>query len=265
LRDVIRCVAGNGLRRKRRFERIVRVEWRPTRWGRRSKIEPEAKNEVLQKAIAWHLVRSGALDGADDAKLRLMARGAAEKGSGKYSCNKSFGTTSALLKQYEVIAVVPDDVWISIPGAPGDLKAMRAVDDGENSQGRKEGEDTSTTSVDFRLACDLLAPIETFLETAFDAYVGQTAKEEAGGRHLYVRAGGGGSAKDDDEEDKSGGAATYSGVEDVRLAVLPREEGLIKAIGRVPRRHGPLRRARLAQEAWRASARSPGHRQDVIN
>ena len=209
LRDVIRCVAGTGLRRRRRFERIVRVERRPTRWGRGSKIEPEAKNEVLQKAIAWHLVRCGALDGADDAKLRLMARGGAEKGAGKYSWNKSFGTTSALLAQYDVVAAVPDDCWISIPGAPGDLQVMRAVDDGENSQERKEGEDASTTSVDFRLACDQLAPIETFLETAFDAYVSQTAKEEAGGRHLYVRAAGGGSAKDDDDDDKSGGAATY--------------------------------------------------------
>ena len=204
LRDVIRSAAGNGLRRKKRFERIVRVERRPTRWGRGSKIEPEAKNEVLQKAIAWHLVRCGALDGADDAKLRLLARGA-EKSEGK-RWNKSFGTTSALLKQYDVVAAVPDDVWISVPG-PGDLKVMRAVDDGREDD-KEEGKDNSTTSVDFRLTCDELAPIEAFLETAFDAYVEQTAKEEAGGRHLYVRAGGGGAAKDDDSDDGSG-AATY--------------------------------------------------------
>ena len=205
LRDVIRSAAGNGLRRKKRFERIVRVERRPTRWGRGSKIEPEAKNEVLQKAIAWHLVRCGALDGADDAKLRLLARGASEKGAGRHRWNKSFGTTSALLKQYDVVAAVPDDVWISVPG-PGDLKVMRAVDDGQED--KEEGKDNSTTSVDFRLTCDELAPIEAFLETAFDAYVEQTAKEEAGGRHLYVRAGGGGAAKDDDSDDGSG-AATY--------------------------------------------------------
>ena len=99
-------------------ERIVRVERRPTRWGRGSKIEPEAKNEVLQKAIAWHLVRCGALDGADDAKLRLLARGASEKGAGRHRWNKSFGTTSALLKQYDVVSAVPDDVWVSVPGAP---------------------------------------------------------------------------------------------------------------------------------------------------
>ena len=206
LRDVIRSAAGTGLRRKKRFERIVRVERRPTRWGRGSKIEPEAKNEVLQKAIAWHLVRCGALDGADDAKLRLLARGASEKGAGRHRWNKSFGTTSALLKQYDVVSAVPDDVWVSVPGAPGDLKVMRAVDDGQED--KEEGKDNSTTSIDFRLACDQLAPIEAFLETAFDAYVEQTAKEEAGGRHLYVRAGGGGGAKDDDSDDGSG-AATY--------------------------------------------------------
>ena len=206
LRDVIRSAAGNGLRRKKRFERIVRVERRPTRWGRGSKIEPEAKNEVLQKAIAWHLVRCGALDGADDAKLRLLARGASEKGAGRHRWNKSFGTTSALLMQYDVVSAVPDDVWVSVPGAPGDLKVMRAVDDGQED--KEEGKDNSTTSIDFRLACDQLAPIEAFLETAFDAYVEQTAKEEAGGRHLYVRAGGGGGAKDDDSDDGSG-AATY--------------------------------------------------------
>ena len=206
LRDVIRSAAGTGLRRKKRFERIVRVERRPTRWGRGSKIEPEAKNEVLQKAIAWHLVRCGALDGADDAKLRLLARGASEKGAGRHRWNKSFGTTSALLKQYDVVSAVPDDVWVSVPGAPGDLKVMRAVDDGQED--KEEGKDNSTTSVDFRLTCDELAPIEAFLETAFDAYVEQTAKEEAGGRHLYVRAGGGGAAKDDDSDDGSG-AATY--------------------------------------------------------
>ena len=206
LRDVIRSAAGNGLRRKKRFERIVRVERRPTRWGRGSKIEPEAKNEVLQKAIAWHLVRCGALDGADDAKLRLLARGASEKGAGRHRWNKSFGTTSALLMQYDVVSAVPDDVWVSVPGAPGDLKVMRAVDDGQED--KEEGKDNSTTSIDFRLACDQLAPIEAFLETAFDAYVEQTAKEEAGGRHLYVRAGGGGAAKDDDSDDGSG-AATY--------------------------------------------------------
>ena len=205
LRDVIRSAAGNGLRRKKRFERIVRVERRPTRWGSGSKIEPEAKNEVLQKAIAWHLVRCGALDGADDAKLRLLARGASEKGAGRHRWNKSFGTTSALLKQYDVVAAVPDDVWISVPG-PGDLKVMRAVDDGQED--KEQGKDNSTTSVDFRLTCDELAPIEAFLEKAFDAYVEQTAKEEAGGRHLYVRAGGGGAAKDDDSDDGSG-AATY--------------------------------------------------------
>ena len=207
LRDVIRSAAGNGLRRKKRFERIVRVERRPTRWGRGSKIEPEAKNEVLQKAIAWHLVRCGALDGADDAKLRLLARGASEKGAGRHRWNKSFGTTSALLRQYDVVSAVPDDVWVSVPGAPGDLKVMRAVDDGREDD-KEEGKDNSTTSVDFRLTCDELAPIEAFLETAFDAYVEQTAKEEAGGRHLYVRAGGGGAAKDDDSDDGSG-AATY--------------------------------------------------------
>ena len=207
LRDVIRSATGNGLRRKERFERIVRVERRPTRWGRGSKIEPEAKNEVLQKAIAWHLVRCGALDGADDAKLRLLARGASEKGAGRHRWNKSFGTTSALLKQYDVVSAVPDDVWVSVPGAPGDLKVMRAVDDGREDD-KEEGKDNSTTSVDFRLTCDELAPIEAFLETAFDAYVEQTAKEEAGGRHLYVRAGGGGGAKDDDSDDGSG-AATY--------------------------------------------------------
>ena len=206
LRDVIRSAAGTGLRRKKRFERIVRVERRPTRWGRGSKIEPEAKNEVLQKAIAWHLVRCGALDGADDAKLRLLARGASEKGAGRHRWNKSFGTTSALLRQYDVVSAVPDDVWVSVPGAPGDLKVMRAVDDGQED--KEEGKDNSTTSVDFRLTCDELAPIEAFLETAFDAYVEQTAKEEAGGRHLYVRAGGGGGAKDDDSDDGSG-AATY--------------------------------------------------------
>ena len=206
LRDVIRSAAGTGLRRKKRFERIVRVERRPTRWGRGSKIEPEAKNEVLQKAIAWHLVRCGALDGADDAKLRLLARGASEKGAGRHRWNKSFGTTSALLRQYDVVSAVPDDVWVSVPGAPGDLKVMRAVDDGQED--KEEGKDNSTTSIDFRLACDQLAPIEAFLETAFDAYVEQTAKEEAGGRHLYVRAGGGGGAKDDDSDDGSG-AATY--------------------------------------------------------
>ena len=206
LRDVIRSAAGTGLRRKKRFERIVRVERRPTRWGRGSKIEPEAKNEVLQKAIAWHLVRCGALDGADDAKLRLLARGASEKGAGRHRWNKSFGTTSALLRQYDVVSAVPDDVWVSVPNAPGDLKVMRAVDDGQED--KEEGKDNSTTSVDFRLACDELAPIEAFLETAFDAYVEQTAKEEAGGRHLYVRAGGGGAAKDDDSDDGSG-AATY--------------------------------------------------------
>ena len=206
LRDVIRSAAGNGLRRKKRFERIVRVERRPTRWGRGSKIEPEAKNEVLQKAIAWHLVRCGALDGADDAKLRLLAGGASEKGAGRHRWNKSFGTTSALLKQYDVVSAVPDDVWVSVPGAPGDLKVMRAVDDGQED--KEEGKDNSTTSVDFRLTCDELAPIEAFLETAFDAYVEQTAKEEAGGRHLYVRAGGGGATKDDDSDDGSG-AATY--------------------------------------------------------
>ena len=206
LRDVIRSAAGTGLRRKKRFERIVRVERRPTRWGRGSKIEPEAKNEVLQQAIAWHLVRCGALDGADDAKLRLLARGASEKGAGRHRWNKSFGTTSALLRQYDVVSAVPDDVWVSVPGAPGDLKVMRAVDDGQED--KEEGKDNSTTSIDFRLACDELAPIEAFLETAFDAYVEQTAKEEAGGRHLYVRAGGGGGAKDDDSDDGSG-AATY--------------------------------------------------------
>ena len=206
LRDVIRSAAGTGLRRKKRFERIVRVERRPTRWGRGSKIEPEAKNEVLQKAIAWHLVRCGALDGADDAKLRLLARGASEKGAGRHRWNKSFGTTSALLRQYDVVSAVPDDVWVSVPGAPGDLKVMRAVDDGQED--KEEGKDNSTTSIDFRLACDQLAPIEAFLETAFDAYVEQTAKEEAGGRHLYVRAGGGGAAKDDESDDGSG-AATY--------------------------------------------------------
>ena len=206
LRDVIRSAAGTGLRRKKRFERIVRVERRPTRWGRGSKIEPEAKNEVLQKAIAWHLVRCDALDGADDAKLRLLARGASEKGAGRHRWNKSFGTTSALLRQYDVVSAVPDDVWVSVPGAPGDLKVMRAVDDGQED--KEEGKDNSTTSIDFRLACDQLAPIEAFLETAFDAYVEQTAKEEAGGRHLYVRAGGGGGAKDDDSDDGSG-AATY--------------------------------------------------------
>ena len=84
---------------------------------------------------------------------------------------------------------------------------MRAVDDGREDD-KEEGKDNSTTSVDFRLTCDELAPIEAFLETAFDAYVEQTAKEEAGGRHLYVRAGGGGAAKDDDSDDGSG-AATY--------------------------------------------------------
>ena len=102
LRDVIRSAAGTGLRRKKRFERIVRVERRPTRWGRGSKIEPEAKNEVLQKAIAWHLVRCGALDGADDAKLRLLVRGASEKGEGRHRWNKSFGTTSALLDTFRL-------------------------------------------------------------------------------------------------------------------------------------------------------------------
>ena len=158
LRDVIRSAAGTGLRRKKRFERIVRVERRPTRWGRGSKIEPEAKNEVLQKAIAWHLVRCGALDGADDAKLRLLARGASEKGAGRHRWNKSFGTTSALLKQYDVVSAVPDDVWVSVPGAPGDLKVMRAVDDGQED--KEEGKDNSTTSIDFRLACDELSPIE---------------------------------------------------------------------------------------------------------
>jgi hypothetical protein len=137
----------------------------------------------------------------------LLARGASEKGAGRHRWNKSFGTTSALLKQYDVVSAVPDDVWVSVPGGPGDLKVMRAVDDGREDD-KEEGKDNSTTSVDFRLTCDELAPIEAFLETAFDAYVEQTAKEEAGGRHLYVRAGGGGAAKEDDSDDGSG-AATY--------------------------------------------------------
>ena len=152
---------------------------------------------------------------------------------------------------------------VSVPGAPGDLKVMRAVDGGQED--KEEGKDNSTTSVDFRLARRARA-IEAFLETAFDACVEQTAKEEAGGRHLCVRGGGGG-AKDDDSDDGSG-AATYKRY---RLAASRRSTRSSSRKGRVavaPRRvHAgtEICGQGLAEEAGSITARPARHGQGVAD
>ena len=49
LRDVIRSAAGTGLRRKKRFERIVRVERRPTRWGRAPRSSPRRRTRCFRR------------------------------------------------------------------------------------------------------------------------------------------------------------------------------------------------------------------------
>eukprot|EP00629_Pelagomonadales_sp_RCC1024_P017537 CAMPEP_0119264472 /NCGR_PEP_ID=MMETSP1329-20130426/3545_1 /TAXON_ID=114041 /ORGANISM="Genus nov. species nov., Strain RCC1024" /LENGTH=324 /DNA_ID=CAMNT_0007264245 /DNA_START=62 /DNA_END=1032 /DNA_ORIENTATION=- len=199
-----------GRRKKLQFERTVRVEKRQTRWGRGggTSVEPEARNEVLHKAIAFHLQRVGALGDVDAARLRLMARGV-EKSSGKYSWDQSFGTTSELLKQYAVVPAVPDAVMIDVDTATG-LKVMRCVDDrddGESDNPDEKKGDPTTTSVDYRFYCDELAPIEGFLKDAYEAYVEDTAKSEDQGRYLYVRHGGAAASAEDDDE--SSGAGSY--------------------------------------------------------
>ena len=217
---VLRALAG--VRRSQpAYERTVRIETRARAWGN-ARVDEDSRNLVLHKAIALHLSRLGFLDGEADAKLKLVAK-AEEESDGSCYC-ETFGTTAALLDQYEIVSAVPDDVWIDIDESIG-LCVRRVVGDGGDGDESKKGDDgggdkrgdSTVTTLDFVFSCDTGSePIDAFLQRALDEYITSVeASAKDRGRYLYVRsappseAGAKAGDGDGDGDDDGGDGASY--------------------------------------------------------
>ena len=174
-----------------------------------------------------------------------------EKGSGRWSWNKTYGNTAEQLEQYVVTMSVQDNQWVEIEEGVEFCRAVKNDKEQEEEQRGRGDNDKGqggakfTTDFIFRSSRrDGKDRINKVLREAFDWYVKQVEAQTDNSRYLYMMqvADAGGGGEDDGDDDGAEGPKykryKLSGEKTFSSLFFPQKEKLLHLLRHFTERTG---------------------------
>ena len=181
----------------------------------------------------------------------LLTNVGKEKGSGRWSWNKTYGNTAEQLEQYVVTMSVQDNQWVEIEEGVEFCRAVKNDKEQEEEQRGRGDNDKGqggakfTTDFIFRSSRrDGKDRINKVLREAFDWYVKQVEAQTDNSRYLYMMqvADAGGGGEDDGDDDGAEGPKykryKLSGEKTFSSLFFPQKEKLLHLLRHFTERTG---------------------------